>query len=90
MVLKRSLDGGKTWLPMRIVVKAVPEAAMDPCPVIDRSTGSVILVIGSPTAGTACRNSSGPRPSHLPTILALFKLRPMSNLNQRMILTFCS
>jgi sialidase-1 len=44
MVLKRSVDGGKTWLPMQIVVKAVPEAAMDPCPVIDRSTGRVILV----------------------------------------------
>ena len=44
MVLKRSLDGGKTWLPMQIVVKAVPESAMDSCPVIDRSTGSVILV----------------------------------------------
>ena len=44
MVMKRSLDGGKTWLPMQIVVKAVPEAAMDPCPVIDRTTGDVILV----------------------------------------------
>jgi len=44
LVLKRSLDGGKTWLPMQVVVKAVPEAAMDPCPVVDRSTGNVILV----------------------------------------------
>jgi sialidase-1 len=44
MVLRRSLDGGKTWLPMQIIVKAVPEAAMDPCPVVDRSTGSVMLV----------------------------------------------
>ncbi|NUQ63654.1 MAG: exo-alpha-sialidase [Pirellulales bacterium] len=32
LVLRRSLDGGKTWLPMQIAVKAVPEAAMNPCP----------------------------------------------------------
>jgi len=44
MVLRRSADGGKTWLPMQVVVKAVPEAAMDPTPVVDRETGAVILV----------------------------------------------
>jgi sialidase-1 len=44
MVLKRSLDGGKTWLPMQVIVKAVPEAAMDPTPVVDRQTGEVVLV----------------------------------------------
>ena len=40
-VLKRSVDGGKTWLPMQIVVKAAPDAAMDPCPVVDRTTGTI-------------------------------------------------
>jgi len=44
MVLKRSLDGGKTWLPMQVLVKAVPEAAMDPTAVIDRITGTIVLV----------------------------------------------
>ena len=44
LVLKRSLDGGETWLPMQILVKAVPEAAMDPTAVIDRTTGSVVLI----------------------------------------------
>jgi sialidase-1 len=44
MVLRRSLDAGKTWLPMQVVVKAVPEAAMDPTAVIDRATGKIILV----------------------------------------------
>ena len=44
MVLRRSLDGGKTWLPMQVIVKAVPEAAMDPTAVIDRATGAVVLV----------------------------------------------
>lgn len=44
LVLRRSIDGGKTWLPMQVVVKAVPEAAMDPTPVVDRQTGEVLLV----------------------------------------------
>ncbi len=44
MVFKRSLDGGKTWLPMQVLVKAVPEAAMDPTAVIDRTTGAIVLV----------------------------------------------
>ncbi|MBM4086216.1 MAG: exo-alpha-sialidase [Planctomycetes bacterium] len=44
MALKRSLDGGKTWTPMQVVVKAVPDAAMDPCPLVDRTTGVVWLV----------------------------------------------
>ena len=44
MVLKRSLDGGKTWLPMQVIVKAVPEAVMDPTAVIERTTGKVILI----------------------------------------------
>ncbi|MFQ5810826.1 MAG: exo-alpha-sialidase, partial [Armatimonadota bacterium] len=44
MVLKRSFDGGRTWTPMQIVVKAVPDAAMDPCPVVDRTTGTIWLV----------------------------------------------
>ena len=44
LVLKRSFDGGKTWQPLQVIVNAVPEAAMSPTPVIDRSTGAIILV----------------------------------------------
>ena len=44
MVLKRSPDNGKTWTPMQIIVKGVPDAIMDPCPVIDRMTGRIYLV----------------------------------------------
>lgn len=44
LVLRRSLDGGKTWLPMQVIVKAVPEAAADPTPVVDRVTGNIVLV----------------------------------------------
>ena len=44
LVLRRSIDGGKTWLPMQVIVKAVPEAAMDPTLVIDRDTGVIIMM----------------------------------------------
>ena len=44
MVLKRSIDGGKTWLPKQVIVKAVPESAMDPTALIDRTTEAVVLV----------------------------------------------
>ncbi len=44
MALKRSLDGGTTWLPMQVLVQAAPEAAMDPTAVIDQTTGEIVLV----------------------------------------------
>jgi len=44
MVLKRSLDNGKTWMPMQMVIRGVPDAVMDPCPVIDRTTGRIYLM----------------------------------------------
>jgi sialidase-1 len=44
LVLKRSLDAGKTWQAMQVLVEADPGAAADPTAVIDRSTGAVLLV----------------------------------------------
>ena len=43
MVLKRSTDGGKTWLPMQVIDKAVPEAVMNPTAMFDRATDTIIL-----------------------------------------------
>jgi sialidase-1 len=44
MILRRSLDGGRTWLPTQVLVHGEGnEALMNPCPVIDRSTNTVIL-----------------------------------------------
>ena len=44
MVLRRSLDGGKTWLPMQVLVQGKgSEALMNPCPVVDRSTNTIFL-----------------------------------------------
>jgi len=44
MMLRRSFDGGVTWELMQTAVAAVPDAAMDPCPVVDRTTGTVWLI----------------------------------------------
>jgi len=43
LVLKRSEDGGKTWGPLQLVLKArkVLDAIVNPCPVVDRSSGDI-------------------------------------------------
>ncbi len=44
LVLKRSFDNGATWGKMQIVVKRQgPQAIMNPCPVIDRKDGAILL-----------------------------------------------
>lgn len=46
LVLKRSSDGGKTWGPLQLVHEEGGTAAItigNPCPVVDRSTGTIWL-----------------------------------------------
>ncbi|NQT17195.1 MAG: exo-alpha-sialidase [Planctomycetes bacterium] len=45
MVLKRSTDGGATWSPAQVLIRGEgTEAIMNPCPVVDSSTGTILLV----------------------------------------------
>jgi len=45
MVLKRSLDGGNTWLPMQTLVRGEgTDALMNPVAAVDRATGTVFLM----------------------------------------------
>lgn len=45
MVLRRSLDEGKTWLPMQTLVPGTGlEALMNPCAVVNQAKGEVVLV----------------------------------------------
>jgi sialidase-1 len=44
LVLRRSLDNGRTWLPTQTLVSGEGnDAIMNPCPVVDRSSGAILL-----------------------------------------------
>jgi sialidase-1 len=45
LLLKRSTDGGKTWLPQQVVWDDGPNTCGNPCPVIDRATGTIWLLL---------------------------------------------
>ncbi|MFJ4923136.1 exo-alpha-sialidase [Streptomyces sp. NPDC088725] len=44
LVLRRSFDGGCTWRPLQLVADAGAETVGNPTPVIDPSTGDVVLL----------------------------------------------
>jgi len=41
IVMKRSTDGGKTWSKIRVIADHGPHTIGNPCPVIDRATGTI-------------------------------------------------
>src|SRR5262249_25708615 len=43
VVLKRSFDGGKTWQAMQVVADFGPDTVGNPCPVVDRRSGTIWL-----------------------------------------------
>src|SRR5262249_37080255 len=45
LVLKRSLDGGATWQKLQVVVDDGPDTVGNPCPVVERATGTVWLTL---------------------------------------------
>lgn len=45
LVLRRSTDGGRTFEPIRVVWDDGPNTCGNPCPVIDRQTGTIRLVM---------------------------------------------
>jgi sialidase-1 len=44
LVLRRSQDGGRTWTPMQVIGDNGPNTFGNPCPVIDRRTGTIWLL----------------------------------------------
>ena len=44
LVLKRSRDGGATWSALQIIADEGTQKIGDPCPVVDRRTGTIWLV----------------------------------------------
>lgn len=45
LLLRRSTDGGRTWLPVQTVWDDGPHTCGNPCPVLDRSTGILWLLL---------------------------------------------
>ncbi len=57
MVVRRSVDGGKTWLPIQNLIRGHgTDAITNPCAVVDRSSGSVLLF--------TCNTNRGQRGEH--------------------------
>ncbi|HOW18702.1 MAG TPA: sialidase family protein, partial [Phycisphaerae bacterium] len=49
IVLKRSTDNGRTWGPMQLVADHGPDTIGNPCPVVDRETDTIwLLLTGNP------------------------------------------
>jgi len=42
-VVRRSTDGGRTWSAMEVVADAGPDVCGNPCPVVDRASGTILL-----------------------------------------------
>ncbi len=45
VLLRRSLDGGTTWEPIQIIWDDGPNTCGNPCPVVDRSNGTIWLLL---------------------------------------------
>jgi sialidase-1 len=45
IVLRRSMDGGRTWGPMQVVAEDGDNTVGNPCPVVDRQTGTIWLLL---------------------------------------------
>src|SRR5690242_7207106 len=45
LLLRRSRDGGKTWQPTQVVWDDGDNTCGNPCPVVDRGTGTVWLLL---------------------------------------------
>jgi sialidase-1 len=45
LLLRRSVDGGETWQPVQVVAKDGPNVMGNPCPVFDRNTGILWLLL---------------------------------------------
>ncbi|MBN1909082.1 MAG: exo-alpha-sialidase [Pirellulales bacterium] len=61
LVLRRSFDNGLTWDPMQVVWSNSTGVAGNPCPVVDESTGDIILLTIHETPGatqTTIRNGT--------------------------------
>ena len=70
LVMKRSLDEGRTWGPLRRLANPGKGAAADSCAVVDRHTGTVSVFFGYYPEGIGSRNAQ--RGLYGPTVMIWF------------------
>ena len=56
LILKRSTDGGRTWDRLSVIAEAGDQALNNPCAVVERRSGRVLLMYQSYPAGLAERS----------------------------------
>jgi sialidase-1 len=65
LVLRRSLDQGKTWEPVQVIVDDDGNTCGNPCPIVDRKNGAVILLLTKNNSmeneGQILQGSAAPR-----------------------------
>lgn len=62
MLLRRSTDGGRTWLPVQMLHEEGTDASIkfgNPCPVVDVETGAVLLVMNRSLGATRTERAGG-------------------------------
>lgn len=45
IVMRRSTDGGRTWSPTQVIFDDGPNTVGNPCPVVDRNTGTIHMLL---------------------------------------------
>lgn len=45
LLLRRSTDGGRSWGPVQVVVDDGDKTCGNPCPIVDRASGDIVLLI---------------------------------------------
>jgi len=60
IVLRRSVDGGRTWGPMQTIADMGEDTIGNPTPVIERKTGAILLLLTS-NPGSVAERQTGPR-----------------------------
>ncbi len=69
LLLRRSLDNGQTWEPVQVLVDDGGNTCGNPCPILDRRTGAIVLLItknnGSEDEAQIMRGTAAPRTAWL-------------------------